>query len=377
MITGDNALTACHIAEEVGITKRPVMIADMWDDGEKFEWRTLDEKIRVKGFDKSKTEVNSTLAKYDLCCTGPGLAHFIDQPCFSLLLPRLWVYARVSPAQKELILTKLKLAGYFTLMCGDGTNDVGALKQAHVGIALLDGTLEDMQNLQNRAVAQRKKMILEKQEELRAKWGGPAATQSATQNAKLQETMAGLMEELEGDAPLIKFGDASVAAPFTSKISSVSSVCNIVRQGRATLVAMIQMYKILALNSLIMAYSLSVLHLAGIKQGDWQATIGGMMITVCFFGLAKSTAVEKLSKERPQPNIFNAYIILSVLGQSAVHCLALIFIHKEAMHYVELTEEDLPVDAKFRPNLLNSAIYLVSLIMQISTFAINYQVGIF
>lgn len=34
------------------------------------------------------------------------------------------VFARVSPAQKELILLALNDAGLVTLMCGDGTNDV-------------------------------------------------------------------------------------------------------------------------------------------------------------------------------------------------------------------------------------------------------------
>ena len=61
-------------------------------------------------------------------------------PSWNDLGQNTWVYDRVSPAQKEYILMSLRTLGYVTLVDGDGTNDVGALKQAHIGIALLDGT---------------------------------------------------------------------------------------------------------------------------------------------------------------------------------------------------------------------------------------------
>lgn len=55
-----------------------------------------------------------------------------------MTLDCLQVFARTAPEQKELILQTLRgRSGMTTLMCGDGTNDVGALKAAHVGIALL------------------------------------------------------------------------------------------------------------------------------------------------------------------------------------------------------------------------------------------------
>jgi cation-transporting ATPase 13A1 len=163
MITGDNALTACHIAKEVEIVSRDVLIADQWTPTQ-LEWRSVDEEIVIP-LDLSCTSLPKTLFKYDLCVTGAALSRLETNPIlFGEALARLWVYARVSPSQKEMILVTLKEAGYTTLMCGDGTNDVGALKQAHVGIALLDGTEEDIKKIAEHQVNLRKKAILQRQE---------------------------------------------------------------------------------------------------------------------------------------------------------------------------------------------------------------------
>lgn len=61
-----------------------------------------------------------------------------------------------------------------------------------------------------------------------------------------------------------------------------------------------------------------------------------------------------------------------MLGQFAIHIATLIYISQ----YVQRTEpksDDVDLEGEFEPSLLNSAIYLLQLIQQISTFAINYQ----
>jgi manganese-transporting P-type ATPase len=351
MITGDNPLTAVHVARQVEIVDRDVLILDAPENdnsGNRLVWRSTDDKVNIE-VNPAHPLDREILQNKDLCVTGYALAKFKDLPAFSDLLRHTWVYARVSPKQKEDILLGMKAAGYTTLMCGDGTNDVGALKQAHVGVALLNGSPEDLTKIAEHARNTKMKELYEKQVQMMARFNQPpppipvhiahlyppgptnphyqkaiereaqkkgqpvppvtgavaapaapaqqALTPQQLRQTQAQATAAGLADkltssmlesELDDEPPTLKLGDASVAAPFTSKLAHVMAIPNILRQGRCTLVATIQMYKILALNCLISAYSLSVIYLDGIKFGDGQVTISGMLMSVCFLSISRA-----------------------------------------------------------------------------------------
>ena len=367
MITGDNPLTAVHVARQVEIVDREVLILDAPENdnsGTRLVWRSIDDKVNIPVNPSQPLDAEIIKTK-DLCVTGYALGKYKHEAALDQLLRYTWVYARVSPKQKEEILLGLKAAGYTTLMCGDGTNDVGALKQAHIGVALLNGSQDDLNKIAEHYRTTKMKEIYEKQVSVMKRFNqatppvpvqiahiyppgptnphyekamlreaekkgaagavasnssaadkpediptitspGAKALQDADKNLtpaqqralKSQQAAAGLADKLtssmmeqeldENEPPTIKLGDASVAAPFTSKLANVIAIPNIIRQGRCTLVATIQMYKILALNCLISAYSLSVLYLEGIKFGDGQVTISGMLMSVCFLSISRA-----------------------------------------------------------------------------------------
>lgn len=192
------------------------------------------------------------------------------------------------------------------------------------------------------------------------------------QRQKLKKMMDEMNEESDGrTAPVVKLGDASMASPFTAKHASVSPTTDIIRQGRSTLVTTLQMFKILGLNCLATAYVLSVMYLDGVKLGDVQATISGVFTAAFFLFISHARPLPTLSAARPHPNIFCSYVFLSLMGQFAVHLLFLISSVKEAEKY--MPEECIEPDSDFHPNLVNTVSYMVSMMIQVATFAVNYM----
>lgn len=103
------------------------------------------------------------------------------------------------------------------------------------------------------------------------------------------------------------------------------------------------------------------------------ASIFVLMFSALVINLMCVQPVEKLSRERPLGNIFNLYVLLSVLLQFALHIVTLVYI-TNLSHFFEPVQGEIDLDAKFSPSLLNTAIYLLGLSQQVSTFAINFQV---
>lgn len=400
MVTGDALLTAIHVAKEVRIIEamndvsttenemevneelrallekkqrekgivpksmnhvdfRPVLYLSETESGG-LEWTSYADGSNVAHY--SAVEIPSLSQKYDLAMSGKLLTVALEtDPATSTMLSYVKVFARMTPDAKETVIECLHSVGIACLMCGDGANDVGALKQADVGVALLSGfgninvdkaddeepkkpiesveaapraimsqahlnevraqpiaelkrriralgvdptkypdlvekeDLVQLYQIKAREVAvkrhdeknkrdkskmskteqqaERKREMAEKQQrmfdrvaELEAQgvqwaqfkamrefWAEEqaAARKKKGELAKARgvegsaATLAAQFEDMEaGDIPMVKLGDASIAAPFTSKMPSIKNCVDIVRQGRCTLVSSIQMVRL-------------------------------------------------------------------------------------------------------------------------------------
>ena len=108
---------------------RAVVIGDSIRDDGQIEWLNyIDDSPAVPSEDTS------------IALTGQVWDYLLDHDPKSALdyAKRTKVFGRCRPDDKVSIVSTFVEMGDITLMCGDGGNDCGALKAAHIGIALSD-----------------------------------------------------------------------------------------------------------------------------------------------------------------------------------------------------------------------------------------------
>mmetsp|Transcript_40899 Transcript_40899/g.96048 ORF Transcript_40899/g.96048 Transcript_40899/m.96048 type:complete len:1481 (+) Transcript_40899:98-4540(+) len=477
MLTGDAPLTALSVAHEVGIAQNKVedaYILTQTSGG--LEWAPAitsgpsGAAVKPKPFKPS--EVEELSQKHDLVVPGPCLEAAMSgddvEGVRSILhIPR--ILARLSPSQKEQIIQAVKASQKVsTMMCGDGGNDVGALREADVGIALLNGfgnanvsgdkkdgeQLADDNVDAESALAEQKKEMAQRQQAVSKKAGEDFARKRRELVSKQQEWVEEEMEarrqrgedtgvmghmaavkavyarlkdemkkeqesmqkkhgnafaagaaksalsDLEGldETPMVQLGDASTAAPFTSRSPSISPCIDIIRQGRCTLLSAVQQMQIMMMESMVAAYTMSAMSVDGTRPSQAQMMAGGILLSIASLAFSFARPVDRMHKVRPLSSVFHPAMITSLLGQLAIHLGCMVYLASLAREIMgpeklqeivdfekdyqtklaaqEENEDALPSifgSVPFKNNLLNTCCWLVETAQQISVMFVNYK----
>lgn len=468
MLTGDAPLTAYYVAKEISICdpRKPGLSLSVGDDG--CFWSGVAGEGRnamVEPFGPPGS-ITELAKKYELVATEEAIerASELTDGAVWKEVDSIKVFARMSPQGKAKVIRSMQEhQGAQIFMCGDGGNDVGALKQADVGLALLGGygnqntqdiadgeeaptgevAAEEKLNQQAKVVSKRqqklqaefRKRMAAKRSELMGMQQGwiqeemekadgvmgmfSAAkkatarmqTELAAEQRKLQKEFGTAyspaseddlmgMEQVQDTLPVVRPGDASVAAPFTSRSPSVRAVVDLIRQGRCTLLSALQQQQIMMLQSLIAAYTFSALSLEGARSSERQLMASNWLILIASLAFSYSTPIETMHPERPLRSLFHPAIFVSMVGQAAIHlaCMAyavqlatdtmgpaklreVLEFHKKvrAGEMVAEEEEDawkafeLMWAKPFLPNLMNTVIFLVENAQIVAVLLVNYK----
>eukprot|EP00934_Nitzschia_sp_Nitz4_P006580 Nitzschia sp. Nitz4//scaffold131_size63436//29849//34134//NITZ4_006274-RA/size63436-processed-gene-0.102-mRNA-1//1//CDS//3329535265//6570//frame0 len=138
MLTGDSVYTGIHIARKAGlILRKDNVILGVLNDIGTIQW--INEKDEVLAT-PTLAELSDRTGGLALAMSGAAWSHLLahDREQALALVPYVRVFARCSPHDKVSVVDTFASLGATTFMCGDGGNDAGALKAAHVGLALSD-----------------------------------------------------------------------------------------------------------------------------------------------------------------------------------------------------------------------------------------------
>lgn len=206
---GDNVLTGIYIAKKAGLIGQDenVVIGNTVNDGV-IEW--------VNAADDSPASM--PIVSESLALTGEVWQYLLssDPNTALTLAPHTKVFGRCTPNDKVSIVTHFVEQGQTSLFCGDGGNDCGALKAAHVGIALSDA-------------------------------------------------------------------EASVVAPFTSLDKTITSVLDVLKEGRCALASALAAYKYMIMYGQVESINQVANAYLSITFTEWVSLLALICLNLCAF----------------------------------------------------------------------------------------------
>ncbi|KAJ6784857.1 hypothetical protein PWT90_00877 [Aphanocladium album] len=155
--------------------------------------------------------------------------------------------------------------------------------------------------------------------------------------------------------------EASVAAPFTSRVFDIRCVLEVIREGRAALVTSFSCFKYMSLYSAIQFTSVSFLYAKASNLGDFQFLFIDLLLILpiaIFMGWAGPARI--LHTKRPISGLVSRKVLTPLLGLMSI-CIAV-----QAIAYITVREQQWyipPVighDESDIKNSENSALFLVS-----------------
>ncbi|KAI0157479.1 hypothetical protein GGR57DRAFT_511052 [Xylariaceae sp. FL1272] len=155
--------------------------------------------------------------------------------------------------------------------------------------------------------------------------------------------------------------EASVAAPFTSRVFDIGCVPNVIREGRAALVTSFSCFKYMSIYSAIQFTSVSFLYASASNLGDFQFLfIDVLLILPIAIFMGWSGPYPILSKKRPTANLVSRKVLTPLLGQMVIVILV------QAVAFLLVREQPWFIPPHVNPeksnikNSENTALFLVS-----------------
>ena len=114
--------------------------------------------------------------------------------------------------------------------------------------------------------------------------------------------------------------EASVASPFTSKVANISCVIDVIKEGRCALITAFNIFKYMALYSMIEFASALILYSIKSNLGDFQYLYIDLFVITSFaVTLSRSGPIhDKFTAQRPLGRLLHPFVLFSLIVQIIV-----------------------------------------------------------